>query len=48
MSDPTTLKALTGTGGALKSILKDMHDSNLFHSPISNRYRLHIIRRNDV
>ena len=36
MSDPTTLKALTGTGGALKSILKDMHDSNLFHSPARN------------
>ena len=33
MSDPATLKALTGTGGALKSVLKDMHDSNLFHTP---------------
>ena len=33
MSDPATLKALTGTGGALKSILIDMHDSNLFHTP---------------
>ena len=36
MSDPATLKALTGTGGALKSILKDMHESNLFHSPARN------------
>ena len=33
MSDPATLKALTGTGGALKLVLKDMHDSNLFHTP---------------
>ena len=33
MSDPQTLKTLTGTGGALKSVLKDMHDSNLFHTP---------------
>ena len=36
MSDPATLKALTGTGGALKSVLKDMHDSNLFHTPARN------------
>ena len=33
MSDPTVLKTLTGTGGALKSVLYDMHDSNLFHTP---------------
>ncbi len=33
MSDPTVLRTLTGTGGALKSILYDMHDSNLFHTP---------------
>ena len=36
MSDPTVLKNLTGTGGALKSVLKDMHDSNLFHTPARN------------
>ena len=36
MSNPATLKALTGTGGALKSILLDMHSSNLFHSPARN------------
>ena len=36
MSDPATLKALTGAGGALKSILVDMHDSNLFHTPARN------------
>ncbi len=36
MSDPTVLKTLTGTGGALKSVLYDMHDSNLFHTPARN------------
>jgi len=36
MSDPATLKALTGEGGALKSVLKDLHDSNLFHTPARN------------
>ena len=36
MSDPATLKVLTGEGGALKSVLMDMHDSNLFHTPARN------------
>ena len=36
MSDPTALKAITGTGGALKSVLEDMHNSNLFHTPARN------------
>ena len=36
MSDPAVLKTLTGTGGALKDILYDMHDSNLFHTPARN------------
>ena len=36
MSDPATLKTLTGTGGALKSVLVDMHNSNLFHTPARN------------
>ena len=36
MSDPTVLKNLTGTGGALKDVLCDMHDSNLFHTPARN------------
>lgn len=33
MSNPLALKAITGEGGALKDILMDMHNSNLFHSP---------------
>ena len=36
MSDPTALKTLTGEGGALKSVLLDMHNSNLFHTPARN------------
>ena len=33
MSNPAALKAITGEGGALKGILMDMHNSNLFHTP---------------
>ena len=36
MSDPTALKAITGEGGALKDVLVDMHNSNLFHTPARN------------
>lgn len=33
MSNPVALKAITGEGGALSSILNDLHNSNLFHTP---------------
>ena len=33
LSDRVTLKALTGEGGALKALLKDMHAANIFHTP---------------
>ena len=33
MSNPTALKAITSEGGALASILNDLHNSNLFHTP---------------
>lgn len=33
MSNPAALKAITGEGGALKDILLDMHNANLFHTP---------------
>lgn len=36
MSDPATLKTLTGENGSLKTLLTHMHDSNLFHSPARN------------
>ena len=33
VSDPAALKIVSGEGGALKDILMDMHNSNLFHTP---------------
>ena len=36
LSDRTTLQNLTGEGGVLASLLKSMHDSNIFHSPARN------------
>ena len=36
MANPTALKTISGEGGALKSVLLDMHNSNLFHTPARN------------
>lgn len=36
MSNPTTIKALTGEGGSLRSLLRGMHDCNIFHTPARN------------
>ena len=36
MSNPTTIKALTGPDGTLRDLLKGMHDCNIFHTPARN------------
>ena len=36
MSNPTTIKALTGEGGSLRKLLRGMHDCNIFHTPARN------------